>query len=171
MTEQRPHLDTVETATTTPGPRRDGREGRRGRWWLLVPVVVVELLLVVAVIGGATAWHDGQTLRSSHALAATAQVTRTEKSCRASCVWDSYGSYTVGGQRESDVLLQCCARAPLPGPRWKTQQSRKNGTMRVAGRAKRNPSVVISRGGFRFAPPAPRGAAQRCMPSAPAGTS
>ena len=78
-------------------------------------MVVVELLLVVAVIGGATAWHDGQTLRSSHALAATAQVTRTEKSCRASCVWDSYGSYTVGGQRESDVLLQCCARAPLTG--------------------------------------------------------
>lgn len=92
-----------------------GTASRSSRLWFAVPVVVVELLLVVAVIGGVSALHDRHTLASSHVLSATAQVTRTSKSCRGGCVWDSYGTYVVAGQREDDVLLQCCADRPLSG--------------------------------------------------------
>lgn len=85
------------------------------RRWAIIPLVVVELLLVVAVVGGVTALRDRHTLQSRHSLSAVATVTRTSKSCRGGCAWDSYGRYVVAQHREDDVLLQCCAHHPLSG--------------------------------------------------------
>lgn len=80
---------------------------------MVLPVVLVELLLVVAVYGGAQAWHERQVL--AHGRAVTAEVTRTAKHCKGSdCTYDSYGAYAVGGSQEHDVLLRCCASSPLP---------------------------------------------------------
>lgn len=76
-------------------------------------MVLVELLLVVGVYGGVRAWRDRQVL--AHGREVTAEVTRTAKHCKGSdCTYDSYGAYAVGGSRERDVLLRCCASSPLP---------------------------------------------------------
>ena len=88
--------------------------GRPRRWWL-VPLLVVEVLLHVAVVGGISAGRDARTSGSSDSTRTTAQVTRTSRSCRGGCVFESYGDYTVRGRTERDVLLQCCADRPLSG--------------------------------------------------------
>jgi len=104
--------------------------------WLVGPLLVAELLLLVAVFGGVSAWRDGRTLTSSSATQVTATVTRTSRSCRGGCAYESYGSYTVGGRTEHDVELECCADRPLAG----------RVAVRVASDRPRHPVLVGSDG-------------------------
>jgi len=79
-----------------------------------VPVVVIELLLVVAVYGGAAATDKERLL--AHGDRVTAHVTASTSSCKGSdCAWTSYGDYVVAGHQERHVQLRCCAPQPLKG--------------------------------------------------------
>ena len=80
-------------------------------WW---PVLVAEVLLVIAVLGGVGSLRDRTVLAHGETVRAT--VTDTSRWCKGSdCTFVSYGDYVVGGTAQRHVELRCCASRPLAG--------------------------------------------------------
>jgi hypothetical protein len=91
--------------------RARGEHGRVAGW--LLPLVLVELVLLVAVAGGVSALRDRGTLAHGETVRAT--VTGSSSYCKTQCTYTSYGDYRLGSTTQRHVELRCCAPSPLTG--------------------------------------------------------